>query len=125
MPTYRPLIPYVLRQRNRLVVIFALTAASSAVVALQPWPMKLLVDYALREVDSPQFVTSLLAAVGLAATPTVLVILAAVTSVALFAVTSAISVGLSLSWNMAGQHMVYDLAGDLFARAAAVIAPLS
>ena len=116
MGGYRQLIPYVLRQRKWLVTILVLTAMSSATAALQPWPMKLLVDYALSDASSPQPIASSLEAVGLTPSPTVLVVLAAVASLALFALTSLLSVALSLSWNMAGQRMVYGLAGDLFAR---------
>ena len=45
-----------------------------------------------------------------------LILLAAAMSVGLFAINSALSVGLSITWNVAGQRMVYDLAGDVFAR---------
>lgn len=113
---YRRLLGYVLRQRRWLVAIFLLTLASSAAAALQPWPMKLLVDYALSDASVPEQLTRLLQALGLEATPRVLVVTAALCSVALYALTSALSVALSLCWSIGGQRMVYELAGDLFAR---------
>jgi ATP-binding cassette, subfamily B, bacterial len=113
---YRRLLGYVLRQRNWLLAIFLLTLTSSAAAALQPWPMKLLVDYALGDASTPESLTAVLAFVGLEATPRVLVVLAAISSLSLFALTSALGVGLSLSWSIGGQRMVYELAGDLFAR---------
>lgn len=51
---YRRLLGYVLRQRNWLLAIFFLTLSSSAAAALQPWPMKLLVDDALGDAGIPQ-----------------------------------------------------------------------
>ena len=113
---YRRLLVYVLRQRNWLVAILLLTLTSSAAAALQPWPMKLLVDYALGDAAAPEAIVGLLEIVGLEATPRALVVLAALASVALFGVTSALSVALSLCWSISGQRMVYELAGDLFAR---------
>ena len=116
MRGYRRLIPYALAQRGWLLVILLLTAVSSAAAALQPWPMKLLIDYALRDVEEPRAIATSLVAVGLTPSPLVLVVVAAGASLALFAATSLLSVALSLSWNLAGQRMVYHLAGDLFAR---------
>jgi ATP-binding cassette subfamily B protein/subfamily B ATP-binding cassette protein MsbA len=110
------LISYILAQWRWLAAILALTVLSSAAAALQPWPVKLLVDYALGNSGTPESVTAVLGAVGLSATPQSMVILAAFSSLVLFAVTSALGVGLSVSWSMAGQRMAYALAGDLFAR---------
>ena len=95
---YRRLLDYVLRQRRWLLAIFLLTLASSAAAALQPWPMKLLVDYALGDRPAPERLNELLATLGLSAAPRTLVILAAISSLALFALTSALSVALSLCW---------------------------
>lgn len=114
MHRYRRLIPYILRQGRWLAAIFILTALSSALAALQPWPMKLLVDFGLSGIMLPAFLQSLMDAMGLPATPMVLVTLAAVASVSLFALNTAISVALSLSWTQGGQRMVYALARDLF-----------
>jgi ATP-binding cassette subfamily B protein/subfamily B ATP-binding cassette protein MsbA len=97
-------------------VILALTLASSAVVVLQPWPLKILVDYALQGVPLPTWLSDLLADLNLDSSPAVLVILAAVASLGLFALNSLLDVGLSWSWSVAGQRMVYDLAAGLFHR---------
>lgn len=113
---YRRLLGYVLRQRNWLFAIFLLTLTSSAAAALQPWPMKLLVDYALGDGRLPESLSWLLGTVGLSATPRTLVVLAALSSLALFAVTTALGVALSLCWSIGGQQMVHELAADLFAR---------
>ena len=116
MYRYKRLSRYIFRQWRWLVAILVLTVISSATGALQPWPMKLLVDYALGDADVPALLNAGLEAISLSATSTVLVVAAAVGSLLLFALNSALSVGLSLAWNLGGQRMVYDLAGDLFAR---------
>jgi ATP-binding cassette subfamily B protein len=110
------LFSYVIAQWRWLAAILLLTVLSSAAAALQPWPMKLLVDYGLGSASTPESVTAALSAFGFSSSPQTIVILAAVSSLVLFAVTSALGVGLSVSWNMAGQRMTYGLAGDLFAR---------
>jgi ATP-binding cassette subfamily B protein/subfamily B ATP-binding cassette protein MsbA len=105
-----------MRQWRWLVAIFVLTIASSAAAALQPWPMKLLVDYGLGHADTPDSIAATLELLGVTASPMAMVILAALATLVLFVVTSALGVGLSVSWSMAGQRMAYSLAGDLFAR---------
>ncbi|MEO7402180.1 MAG: ABC transporter ATP-binding protein, partial [Burkholderiales bacterium] len=109
-------LPYVLRQWKWLTAISILTLVTSAAGALQPWPIKVLVDYGLRNAALPEAIRVPLARVGLPDTTLTLILLAAVMSIGLFAVNSALAVGLSIAWSMAGQRMVYDLAGDVFAR---------
>jgi ATP-binding cassette subfamily B protein/subfamily B ATP-binding cassette protein MsbA len=110
------ILPYITQQWGWLLAILMLTIASSAGSVLQPWPMKILVDYALGETAAPAGLKALFNSIGLSATPQALVILAAVASLAVFALNSALSVGLSVCWSMAGQRMAYTLASDLFAR---------
>lgn len=111
---YRRMIRYPLRQWPALVVIFGLTALTSAVTVLQPWPLKILVDYALSDMALPALFRSFLEQLSLSITPAVLVIAAAIASLGLFAINSAIDLGLTWTWAAAGQRMVYDLAADLF-----------
>jgi ATP-binding cassette, subfamily B, bacterial len=116
MHRYGRLIRYALRQWPGLLVILSLTAASSAVTVLQPWPMKLLVDDALGHGSAPPLLRSLLHRFALPATPWVLVMASACGSLGLFVLNSCLSVGLSWAWTASGQRMVYDLAADLFHR---------
>jgi len=104
------------RQWPGLVLIAALTAGTSVLAALQPWPLKLLVDHALGAHGLPEEITGLLNLLGLTPTPEVLVVAAALASVCLFAFTSIVDAALSLTWTRTGQRMVYDLAADLFQR---------
>lgn len=116
MSKYRQFAPYILRQWRWLLAIFVLTGLSSIAGALQPWPMKLLVDFALGEASAPSSLQALFAFFGNRPTPVSLIIVAAVASLALFALNSVITVGLSLCWSQGGLRMVYTLAGDLFSK---------
>jgi ATP-binding cassette subfamily B protein/subfamily B ATP-binding cassette protein MsbA len=50
---YTRLLPYVRRQWRALAVILSLTLVAAAVTALMPWPLKILVDYALGDTPLP------------------------------------------------------------------------
>ena len=112
---HRSFAPYVLRQWKWLLAISLLTALTSSAAALQPWPMKLLVDYALGDASLPAALRGALEEIGFPISPMGLTLAAATTSLGLFVLNSALTVGLSTCWSIAGLRMVYDLAGDLFA----------
>ena len=102
--------PFRLQQSRRMLCL----AADDVLV--EQMRVKVLVDYALRGDALPRSNSH---TAGTAALPDVtltLILFAAAMSVGLFVINSALSVGLSIAWSMAGQHMVYDLAGDVFAR---------
>ena len=44
---YAHLLPYVMRQWPKFCLIFVMTGVASAIAALEPIPLKLLVDHAL------------------------------------------------------------------------------
>jgi ATP-binding cassette subfamily B protein len=112
---YASFVPYVLRQWKWLLTIFVLTALASGAAALQPWPMKLLVDYALDDVSLPATLRQALQTVGFSTSPVALILFAAAASIAIFVLNSIVTVALSTSWSVAGQRMVYEVAGDVFA----------
>jgi ATP-binding cassette, subfamily B, bacterial len=112
---YGWIIGYVVRQWPSLLFIFGVTVSYSGVAALQPWPMKILVDYALGSAEVPAWLHSLFTSLTLDPTPAVLILTAALASLALFAVNSLLDSTLSLAWSATGQRMVYNLAADLFA----------
>ena len=113
---YRRMLRYSLRQWRTLIVILALTAVTSFVATLQPWPMKILVDYALGDTVVPALAESFLGNWNLTVTPFLLVVTAALASFGLYALNSVLEVGLTWFWSTAGQRMVYDLAAKLFYR---------
>ena len=116
MARYFRLLRYVARQWPMLLLIAGISLASAATVTLQPWPMKLLVDYALGSLVVPASAQELLAGLTLPVTATVLIAVAAVASFLLWALNNALEVSSSWAWTVAGQRLVYELAADLFHR---------
>jgi ATP-binding cassette subfamily B protein/subfamily B ATP-binding cassette protein MsbA len=110
------MLRYPLRQWPLLGAILCLTGLTLVVTVLKPWPLKILVDYALGETAIPAWLLSHAGARALSPRPEVVVIVAAVASLLVFAVNSALEVGLTLAWSAAGQRMVYDLEAALFQR---------
>jgi len=111
MARTRQIVRYALRQRSLLCAAFALSAAMSAVTALQPWPLKILVDYALGNSDLPKLLSGWF---GNDPAPIALIVTAALASLGLFVLNSVIDVGFNWIWAKAGQRMIYQLAADLF-----------
>jgi len=107
MSRYRFIIPYILRQRRFLLLIVILTLFGAALATLQPWPLKILIDFALGDDSLPLFFD---------ATPFNLVIAASVLSLVLYTLNSAVNSGLVWAWTAAGNKMVYHLSVDLFGR---------
>lgn len=95
--------PYFAQQRWRLLAIAAMSCLFSAATVLQPWPMKLLVDYALDDTKR---------SAGLQ--PITMIWVAAAATLGLFLINAALDVVVSWAWMAAGQRMVYDLATDVF-----------
>src|SRR5687767_7010069 len=108
---FRRLTPYIARQWPTLLAVLLMSCALAAVTTLQPWPLKILVD-SLQGVELPAPLAGLIKGMS----PKLLVLVAGLASVLLFALNSALNVGLSWGWMAAGQGMVYRLAEDLFAR---------
>ena len=111
---YRRVLAYALPQWPMLATIVGLSILLSALAALQPWPLKILVDYALGGEALPAPARSLMLGSGFEPTPLALVAVAALASIAIFAVNALFDAALTMAWSRAGQRMVYGLAGDLF-----------
>ncbi|WP_243147325.1 ABC transporter ATP-binding protein [Scytonema sp. UIC 10036] len=112
---YGRLLRYPLRHWRTLLVILGLVAGTSATATLQPWPIKILVDYALGQAAIPLPVNSFFG-FNLSLTPPLLVVVAALCSLGLYALNATLDTGLSWAWSAAGQGMVYELAQNLFYR---------
>ena len=108
------LLPYVVPQWPNLVVAMGLSVAAATAAALQPWPLKLLVDHALGSQPLPEALQRGLADAGIASVAATLVAVAALVALAVFALEAALDAALTVAWSRAGQRMVYALAGDLF-----------
>ncbi len=101
---YRRLLPYAARQRRTVLATTALTVAVAALTALEPWPLKILVDYALGSAAPAGW------------SPPVMLAAAALSSFVLWAARAAADSAIAYAWTAAGQRMVADLASDLFHR---------
>lgn len=112
MQKFRLLLRYARSQRRALILIFALTLSASALVAAQPWPMKLLVDHVLGSKPLPQLLQSM----HFPSSGTALLGIIVAAGLVLFALNAALDAVLAWTWTRAGRQMVYDLSEDLFAR---------
>jgi ATP-binding cassette subfamily B protein/subfamily B ATP-binding cassette protein MsbA len=108
------LMPYIWRERRTLAVIVLLTLLGAATAALMPWPLKILVDYALDGAELPQSVRFVPDYFSLSLSPLLLITAASVASLGLFWLSSALDVAQTWSWSAMGQRMVYSLASGLF-----------
>jgi ATP-binding cassette subfamily B protein len=111
---YTPLIPFFKRQRAKFVLICFVTVMVCGVTALEPLPLKLLVDHALGNSKPPAFLPQALGILDVRPTPVVLILAAAAASLGLFLLNSAVDAYLSWAWMSAGQRMVYELSAALF-----------
>lgn len=110
------LLPYARRHRAKLIAILVMSLAATATSLFQPWPMKVLVDFALSGVESPAWSEQVLAPFGIDSSPWMWVITAGCLTLVIFLINSALDVGLSWAWMATGQRMVYDLSVDTFQR---------
>ena len=62
---YARMMPYILRRWRGLAVILVLTILSASTAALMPWPLKILVDYALGDAALPLTLQTLLNSLSL------------------------------------------------------------
>jgi ATP-binding cassette, subfamily B, bacterial len=108
MGKYRRIIRYALRQWRTLLGIGLLSCAGAGMAAVAPWPLKILVDCALGTEPAPGWAARVSGGH--------LIAFAAIASLLVFLLSAVVDAGLSIGWTVAGQRMVYDLAGDLFAR---------
>ena len=116
MHNYLRLLAYARRYRQSLLRIFAVTLAASGLVALQPWPIKLLIDHVLEAKPLPTVLENIFHALSLEPTRWTLLSTVVGGGLVLFARSSAADAGLSWVWTVVGRRMVYDVAEYLFAR---------
>ena len=111
---YRRLLRYAADAKNCALII-GLSLLSSALGLLQPWPMKLIVDYILYRLPMPAALTWSSQILPGGESPGGLLAWLVVAGLAVFALHSVADVVLTRAWVRVGQGMVYRLAGDLFA----------
>jgi ATP-binding cassette subfamily B protein len=113
----RRVLAYARPQWRTVAAVLVLVLVYSGISALQPWPLKIIVDYALGTHSVPPVASDAFAAAGLQLTPMSFIALAALASIILFVVSAVLDVAITLAWSKAGQRMVYQLATDLFFKA--------
>src|SRR6266849_3946426 len=113
MQNYLRLLRYALRQRRVFTLILALTVVAAGLSAVQPWPMKLLMD---RLQEAAQQLQNSSAAPGVHPLSPGLLAAIVLAGLVLFALNSAVDAGLTWAWTAGGRRMVYELAEDIFAR---------
>lgn len=97
------------REPRLLIKIAGLMLAAAGAAALQPLPMKLLVDYGLRGDAPPAWLGSLAGA-----SATRMIACSAIAAILVFLLNALVDTALTWTWSVAGQRMVYELASDLF-----------
>ncbi|MEO5802724.1 MAG: ABC transporter ATP-binding protein, partial [Verrucomicrobiota bacterium] len=113
---FRLLSRYAAPLRRFFALIFALTLTASALSALQPWPMKLLVDHVLGDKSLHPFLANIFEKFSFQPTPARLLVVVALGGLVLFALNSIFDAILTWSWTVAGRRTVNALAEDMFAR---------
>ena len=109
---YRRFLHYPLYEWRTLVWIVPLTLLASLSAVLQPWPVKLLVDYAFNPTALPEWAQDWFAG----SASLFLVVLAASSSFGLYVLGAVLDMALGLLWASTGQRMTYRLAAHLFWR---------
>jgi ATP-binding cassette subfamily B protein/subfamily B ATP-binding cassette protein MsbA len=116
MQRYRRLLAFARPYAGTLGVIAGLSIFSSALVALQPWPVKFIVDSVLQGEPMPAAFERALETLGIRASPLLLVALFALGGLAITLLHIGSESLLAWHWTRAGRRMVFDLAEELFAR---------
>ena len=104
---YNAISPVIWKQKRGLLQLSALAILSACIAALMPWPIKLLVDYALAD-------TSVFSVDSIWSNPVILIAAAGVSSILLYIGSSALGVASSWLWSKIGQQMVVDLSMTMF-----------
>jgi ATP-binding cassette subfamily B protein/subfamily B ATP-binding cassette protein MsbA len=97
-----------------IAAVLAMAAAAAGLGALQPWPLKLLIDYGLTGNALPGPLASLFDLAGIEAARAQIIIFAALSVIVLFAAAAALESAVTLVWFAAGQRLVYRMASRMF-----------
>jgi ABC-type multidrug transport system fused ATPase/permease subunit len=115
MNRYRTLLGYAKPYRRSFAFIFLLTLGSSILVAVQPWPIKLLVDHVFFGRPPSASLAAVWQFFSPAQSPLALAVLLVGAGLMIFVFQAAVDTVLAWGWTRYGRRMVYDLAEDLFA----------
>jgi ATP-binding cassette subfamily B protein/subfamily B ATP-binding cassette protein MsbA len=110
------MIPYLRHEWRALCLILVYTVMAAGIATLMPWPIKLIVDYAVGNKSVPELVLQTSAGIGVEPNGAFLIVLAGLASLALYFVNTLVNWGITWTWAAAGFRMMYDLAADIFSR---------
>lgn len=116
MQKYRRLFAFARPRLRTFSLIAALSVFGSVMVALQPWPIKLIVDSVLQGGVLPAAVRGVLDSLGAQPSRVSLVALFALGGLAITALHIGSESWLAWNWTRAGRRVVFDTAEELFAR---------
>src|SRR5262245_57444165 len=108
------MLVYATGEWRALLAILSLTFISAAVAALQPWPLKILIDYGLGGAPLPQWAHAALTGIGLSASAFMLIALAAIAGMLVLLFDAMLDARITLVWSRAGQRMIYRVATAVF-----------
>ena len=111
---FRRMLDYARPEWPAVLTTLVLAAACSAFAALQPWSLKVLIDFGLSGTALPAWAHGVLAASGFASSAVVIVAAAALATVFLYVANAICDAVITLIWSRAGQRIVYRLATALF-----------
>src|ERR1035437_2652915 len=96
------------------LIILGLVGALNG--ALQPWPLKLMIDNVVSDEALPATLISFFNVLGIAASRSSLLLLAITGGLCLFAVNIGLEIVTTVIWTVVGRRMTYRLAEDVFAK---------
>src|SRR5687767_487173 len=111
---FRRILAYARPESRALAFILALTFVSSALAALQPWPLKVLIDFGLSGAALPVWAERAFASAGVSTAALTIIAAAALAGALILMLNAALDAVVTLMWSRAGQRMVYRLATALF-----------
>jgi len=107
---------YALRRWAPLVAVVASMLFKVGLDVLKPWPLVILIDYALKGLVMPDALRKIMAILPGGAGQTGLIGWSVVATVLIFLLSWAVTLLTAYANISLGQRMTYDLAGDLFAK---------
>jgi ATP-binding cassette subfamily B protein/subfamily B ATP-binding cassette protein MsbA len=112
---YRRVLGLARSEWRAIAAVLVMATLAAGLGALQPWPLKLLIDYGLADNNFvPGPLAAFFEAVGIAPGRAQIVIAAAVAVIGLFAAAAALESAVTLVWFAAGQRLVYAMASRMF-----------
>ncbi len=116
MRKYLRLLQYARGRRASLVWILALSLVGAGLGALQPWPLKLLIDHVLGNIPWPGSLQKVFEALSVEPTKGQLLLFVVLGGLGLFVLNAGLDAILAWKCTVVGRRMTYDLAEELFAR---------